>query len=160
MFTSVEENYIKGLISSYYKHGFKYYICHTVTENNNNYDVYIYFSKEKIKAITPISFDISNGIFIKIDSSSRNDNTYNPSIDYRILISDSNYSDVISVNKAEFIYTNAIVDYEVTSLVVNPDITMNSSSNYSTFKLDYICCCILFTTFLYIFICNLLRIRK
>lgn len=161
MFSSVEENYIKGLISAYAKQGYKYYICHTVTESYNNYDIYIYFSKSEIEAITPLTFDVSNGIYLKIDSSSRNDNNYNPSTDYRIIVSSSNFNNVVSVDKAEFIYTNATVTYSTTdSLVINPDITLNNSTNYLSLKMDYLLCCLVCTNLLFLFISKVLRLRK
>ena len=160
MFTQVEENYIKGLISSYKKLGYNYYICHTITENNNDNDIAIYFSKDEIKAITSTTFDISNGIHITIDSSSRNDSGYYLSTGYRSTISDNNYNNILSVNKAEFIYTNATLDYSETSLVLNPDIELNNSSSYIINKINYLLLFVLLITFLYTFIINLLRIRK
>lgn len=160
MFSQVEENYIKGLISSYRKLGYNYYICHTITENNNDYDIAIYFSKDEIKAITATSFDISNGVYIRIDSSQRNDSGYYPSTGYRSVISNNNYNEVLSVNIAEFIYTNAVIDYNETSIVVNPDIEFNASSSYIATKFDYLLIFILLITFLYTFITSLLRFRK
>lgn len=161
MFSTVEENYIKGLISAYSKLGYKYYICHTVTENYNNYDIYIYFSKSEIKAITPLTFDVFNGIYLKIDSSARNDNNYNPSTDYRIVVSNSNYNDVVSVDKAEFVYTNAVITYNTSdSLVINPDILLNNSSDYNTLHMNFLLCCLVCIILLFEFICKILRIRK
>ena len=51
MLSSLESEYLKGLISVYKSKGYKYYIAHTVTETNNDYDVCIYLSKTEIKAI-------------------------------------------------------------------------------------------------------------
>lgn len=159
MFTATEENYLKGLISVYAKQGYNYYICHTVTEINNDYDVYIYFSKKEIKAITPTTFDVTDSVFIKIDSSTRNsynnDNGHN-----RALVSDVNYTGIVDVHIAEFIYTNAVANYEGNTLVINPDITLNSSSNYSYLKSSSIFIFILFIIFLYTFIADILRFRK
>lgn len=158
MFSTSEENYLKGLISVYAKQGYKYYLCHTVTENNNDYDVYIYFSKEEIKAITQTAFDISNSIFIKLDSSTRN--SYNDNNHRRIVVSDSNYSSVVSVHEAEFIYSNAVADYDTSTLVVNPDIIFNGSSSYEVERINCLTCFTVFVIFLYIFVTDLLRFRR
>lgn len=74
MLSSVELEYVKSLISTYYAKGYKYYLCTTVTETNyttTDYDICIYFSKEPIEAVTDNYFDIRNGIQIYIDSSSK-----------------------------------------------------------------------------------------
>ena len=160
MFTSVEESYLKGLINNYFKQGYKYYVCHTVTETDNDYDVYLYLSKEEIIAITSTSFDITHGVFIMLDSSSRNDNTYNPSTGYRLIVSNSDYTDILSVNKAEFIYSNAEVDYDVTTLSAPADILINNSDTLNGLHLNILCCFILTITFLYTFLSNILRLKR
>lgn len=158
MFSAVEENYIKGLISSYYKEGYSYYICHSVTETNNSYDIYIYLSKNEITAITPLTFDVTDGIFLKIDSSTRN--SYNDSNNYRLLHSDGAYTGIVSVDKAEFIYSNASVDYDSTTLAINPDIVYNGSNSYFTDRVSYLNLVILFVFFLYIFLKDIFRVGK
>lgn len=160
MFTQVEENYILALINSYKKDGYNYYLAHTVTETDNNYDIYIYFSKEEIVAISNNIFDLSNCICVRIDSSSRNDNSYNTSTHSRSSIINSNYSDVLTINQAEFIYTNAKCTYDKTSIVVNPDITMQSSNSLTSIHFMGMCVFVLVATFLYRFIINILRLRK
>lgn len=159
MFSAVEENYLKGLISSYYKKGYKFYVCHTITENNNEYDVAVYFSKNEIVASTPLTFDISNGVYIKIDSSSRY--SYNDSSNiYKSLLVDGNYNNILSVDKAEFIYTNAKTTYAETSLPINPDINYNTSNSYSNIYSYSIIICLITVLFLYIFIRDLLRFGR
>lgn len=159
MFSQVEENYIKALINTYKKQGYKYYICHTVTENNNEYDVYIYFSKEEIKAINRTTFDLNNSLYIQLDTSTRNDNSYNPNNDDCIRIINSNYSTILSVHQSEFIYTNALFKTGV-STVVNPDLMLQNTDS----QFDVSCMCIiivlLVVTFLYTFFSNILRIRR
>ena len=108
MLTAVESEYIRGLISVYQLKGYKYYMCHTVTENNNNYDACIYFSKDEIMAIDNNIFSVSSGVKIYIDSSSR---SYNYQTGYndspRTLIADNSFNGNVNVNVAEFVYTNA-----------------------------------------------------
>ncbi len=160
LFSQVEENYIKSLINTYKKQGYKYYITHTVTEQNNEYDIYLYISKEEIKAVTTNTFDVSKAIFIKIDSSARNDNNYNLSTHSRDYIVNSNLTTTVEVNQAEFIYTNAVCSYETTSGCLNPDLLLQGSNSISSLYLGIICIVVLIITFLYIFFTNILRIRK
>lgn len=159
MFSQVEESYVKSLISRYYEEGYTYYICHTVTESDNDYDIYIYFSKTEITAIDKLNFDLKDGLFIKIDSSSRNQNAYNPSTDYRIVLSDSRYNGVVSVDKAEFIYTNCKYNYESTVGVIYPDFNYSGSSFYVS-KYSVIAIVVLVVSFVYTFVRDVLRIRK
>lgn len=160
MFSQVEENYIKSLINTYLKEGYKYYVCHTVTETDNTYDVYIYFSKEEIKAISQETFDITNGIYIQFDSSSRNDNSYNSSTHSRIRVVNESVTDIVSINQAEFIYTNAVYEYSTANTIVNPDLMLQSSDSYLSIIFMYVCIAILVITFLYTFFTNVLRVRK
>ena len=159
MFSQVEENYIKGLIGSYLKQGYKHYLCHTVTETDNNYDVYIYFSEKEIKALSSNAFELDSALCIKIDSSIRNDNSYNPSTHSRTILSNSNYSGAIDINEAEFVYTNAEISYETTLDTINPDINYNGysvvDSWYSVSMLF-----VLVILFIYTFIKDIFRIRK
>lgn len=158
MFSVQEENYIKGLIASYYKHGYKYYLCHTVTESNNTYDFYIYFSKEEISAITSDTFELKNAVFMKVDSSQRNDNGYNGSTHSRDVIQDS-FSEIVNVHQAEFIYTNAVVNYKTDSIALNPDINYIDCpilNNYCIYGILIV----LVISFLFSFVSSILRLRK
>lgn len=160
MLTAVEENYVKGLINQYRQEGYVYYVCHTVTEQDNQYDVYLYLSKDKIIAITQTSYEITGGIFIKIDSSNRNDSGYNPSTNSRSILANNNFTSVIDINRAEFIYTNAYINYKSSELVYNPNLMINSADSYSNLYLSILCVVVLIITFLYTFFTNVLRIRK
>lgn len=158
MFTDVELNYIKSIVNTYKKHGYKYYLCHTVTERYNDYDATIYLSKEPIKASTENTFVLNNALVINIDSSSRND-TNDTSISYRTLLHNSNYSGSISVNIAEFIYTNAECIYELTSFVKQPDIMNSGVTNPDNMIINYSSVFLVLSIFLYLFIKSVLRIK-
>ena len=134
-------------------------MCHTVTESNNVYDVYIYFSKKEIKAITSDTFDITDGLLVKIDSSQRSDNSYNGSTHSRDEISNiSNISNIVSVNQAEFIYTNATANYS-TNLVLNPDLNYSNLTAENTELLGGVFI-VLIITFLFSFVASILRLRR
>ncbi len=156
MLSAQELEYVKGLVGAYYKKGYKYYLCHTVTESNNVYDVYVYFSKEEIKAITSDTFDVTDGLLVKIDSSQRNDNSYNGSTHSRDEV--SNVSSIVSVHQAEFIYTNAISNYS-TNLVVNPDLNYSNLTAQNTHLLGGVFV-MLIIAFLFSFVASILRLRR
>lgn len=159
MFNQQEIDYILSLINTYRRQGYKYYVCHTITEDNNNSDIRVYFSKKEIKAVTSTTFDISEGIEIEIDSSSRNDNSYNSSIHSRNIIVSSNLTKIVNVHQAEFIYTNAVVSSSSVT-IINPDLRLNSASNYDNTLLLasvlFMCCSI----FLYLFFKSIFRLRR
>ena len=160
MFTQVEENYIKALINTYKKQGYNYYLCHTITETNNNYDICLYVSKEEIKSVSSTTFDLTNAIGIYIDSSQRNDNNYNLSTHTRDLMFDGNITTIVSVNQAEFIYTNATYTYTESSTVINPDLLVQGSESVEMFTMVGVIQIVLIITFIYTFFANILRIRK
>ena len=159
MLTQVESEYVKGLISSYQLKGYKYYVCHTVTEYNYDYDVCIYFSKEEIKAVDNNIFSITNGIKIYIDSSSRSYYQGSYRDTPRIIISDNNYTGTFNINLAEFIYTNANIQYSETSYIINPDITKSGVTSYQFDFITYLLCFLSILCLLDSFIRSILRIK-
>ena len=159
MFTAVENEYLKGLLNVYKEQGYKYYVAHTVTETDNNYDMYVYLSKEKITSSSPTTFNLAdNSIVIYIDSSSRNDNSYNPSIHTRDIL--YVYSGELKVNLAEFIYTNAEVSYTLIDNSLNPDILLSGANSYDNKLFSYGLMFIVVSIFLYMFIKSILRLRR
>lgn len=158
MFSSVEIDYLKGLLNVYIKNGYKYYVAHTITQNNNNYDFVVYLSKDKITSHSSSSFYLSdNSIVIYVDSSSRNDNNYNSSLHSRDSI--STFSGAISIDIAEFIYTNVDVSYSLTSDSLNPDILLSSSDSYNSKLLDFTILFFVVSIFIYLVVKTFLRLR-
>lgn len=159
MFTAVESDYLKGLLNVYREQGYKYYVAHTVTESDNVYDMYVYLSKDEIISTSPSDFELSdNSIVIRIDSSSRNDNSYNSSTHSRDTL--FHYHGDLSVNLAEFIYTNSNVSYSLIDKSLNPDILISGVNNYDNKLFSYGLMFIVISIFLYIFIKSVLRIRR
>lgn len=159
MFSQVEIDYIKSLVNVYRDKGYMYYLAHTVTERNNEYDICIYFSKEEIDASTDEIFNINNALVIYIDSSSRNDNN-NSSIHTRDLISNSNFSGTVRVNTAEFIYTNAVCNYTETMFCINPDILQSGVTSYNSNLQNNVIIVLLTVILLYHFIYDIFRIHR
>lgn len=159
MFTALENEYLKGLLNVYKEQGYKYYVAHTVTETDNYYDMYVYLSKDKITSSSPNRFNLSdNSIVIYIDSSSRNDNSYNSSTHSRDTL--FVYSGNLNVNLAEFIYTNAEVSYSLIDNSLNPDILLSGVNSYDNKLFSYGLMFIVVSIFLYMFIKSILRLRR
>lgn len=160
MFTQTEENYLKSLINTYISKGYKYYLCHTITESNNNYDVCLYVSKNEIKANNSYIFDLSQAICIYIDSSSRSDSGYNPSTHSRDIIHSDNVTGEVEINQAEFIYTNASYTYTESTLPVNPDLMLQGVDSYQHLCNNNVLIVLLVVMFLYTFFISILRVRR
>lgn len=159
MFSALEESYIKSLINTYKKHGYSHYVVHTVTENDNIYDFYIYFSRDEITFSNSYTFELSdNSLMLKIDSSSRNDNNYNPSTGHRDIVFYKR--GIVNVNIAEFIYTDCNFTYSLIDDCLNPDIMYSGVDSYNinliSLSLLFICTSI----FLFMFIKSILRLRR
>lgn len=158
MLSAIEQDYILGIINTYKKQGFKYYLAHTVTETNNDNDICVYLCKDEILAYGNYTYSINNALVIRIDSSSRNDNSYNSSTHDRITFTDS-YSGLLSVNMAEFIYSNAKLNYETTQAVIVPDLLVSGSDSAVSDEYMGITTILIVILFLYIFIKDILRIK-
>lgn len=149
MLTQVEKDYLISLINTYKKQGYKHYMAHTVTENNNDYDICVYFSKNDIVAINDNYFDIgTNALKILINSSSRSN--YD-SVDRDNV---SSFNGNVTIPEYEFIYTDAKAEYSISSLCVNPDITLDYGFRQIDLVLLFLVCII----FSYVFIKDLLNI--
>lgn len=148
MLTQIEHDYCKSLVDTYYSKGYKYYLIHTITDTNNNYDVCIYFSKTEISGLNDNYFFIDHGLRIYLDSSSKNYN-YSGSRD-----TVDSFSGNVTIDVAEFIYTNAKTEYNYSLIPVNPDIMVDYSYNNINFCLVFL----LVIFFLYFFIRDLFRI--
>ena len=159
MFSQVEIDYVLSLINTYQRLGYKNYLCHTITENDDVYDISIYFSKKEIKVVTNNTFDLTEAIHIEIDSSNRNDSGYNPSTHSRDYVVSSNLTSIVEVNQAEFIYTNATPNTSSIT-AVNPDLLLNASQNYNNSILIGAGVVLCGMIFLYMFFKSILRVKR
>lgn len=155
MLNEQEFEYVKNLISTYQKYGYKYYVCYTTTDDNIDIDVNICLSKNEIHAVTDTIFDVPNGIKITLKSSNYR---YNDRPDVVNLITTIS-GDLVVVNDYEYIYTNAVIDYETTEHVVNPDL-FYSDLNFGNTQYLYISVFLLAVIFLYMFVKSILRLRR
>lgn len=128
MLTAVESDYIKNLILTYRKMGYDKYLCHTITDSSNDYDICIYFSKNGIEAVTDTYYDVTNGIKVLIDSSSKSSHNYDA---YKVSVG---FNGFVNIDRAEFVYTNAslIEGYAIELQGLCPDLIENTQGNHLT----------------------------
>ncbi len=149
-------NYCVGLINRYKQEGYKNYLLHTISDNDD-YDLCLYLSKDDIVAVNDNVFLLSDlTIQININTTSLN-NSIGDVFSRDILFVTSGEKD-IDIN--EVVYTNAKVNYNLLDYTINPDLLVSSSdsSNSNTYSLVIIF--LLCSIFLYIFIKSLLRIKN
>lgn len=159
MLTQIEIDYILSLINTYQKLGYKYYLCNTITDNDILYDMDIYFSRKEIKAVTSTTFDLIDALQIKIDSSNRNNSGYNQSLHSRDNLVNKSLTGIVTIDEAEFIYTNATISTEGSTLV-NPDLLLNSADSNNHSLLLGANVLLTGMIFLYIFFAHILRLKK
>lgn len=151
---SVQElEYVKSLINTYKSKGYNYYLCCTNSDNNVDTDIYLYLSKSEIRALTDTAFSITDGIRINIDTS------YNYNKQYDVLSLETTVvGNLFTVDKYEYVYTNC--KYETTDIIIYPDILLSNSDSYSTISFYGVTLFMFVAIFIYIFICNIFRIRR
>lgn len=151
MLSIQEQEYVRSIINTYKKQGYDYYLLVTNSDTNNTIDIYLYFSKEEIKALDKNLFAIKNGIEVNIDTSY----SYNRS---NVLSSYVSIAyDTIVVDRTEYIYSNCLYDYKATSDVIYPDILLSNSDSFNSM---YFVNFLLISIFLYMFIKSILRLRR
>ncbi len=152
MLSVQEENYVRSIINTYKKQGYDYYLCQSNNDTNVATDIYLYFSKEEIKALDKNIFVIKNGIQINIDTSYR----YNDKPDV-LHIRNGIANDTIVIDTTEYVYSNCVYDYKPMVDVVYPDLLLSNSDSFNSM---YMVNFLLISIFLYMFIKSVLRIRR
>lgn len=113
MFSAQELEWVKALIETMREKGFNYYVAQTVTSNNNDIDVMVYFSKQPIIGNSLYNFTVNGGVVYSLDSSGYYSNDTNESRT-KVLP----FSGNLVVARTEFVYTNA----EYIGSTLQPDI--------------------------------------
>lgn len=154
---SVQElEYIRSLISVYSKEGYKYYVCVTQSDTNIDTDIYLYLSKNKIKALNNKTFSSDSMIRIDIDTSY---NRYNDKPTILNLVNNVP-GNLFVIDTYEYVYTNCEFDYATTEQNYYPDLLLSNSDSYESLGNMYLSTFLLVSIFLYLFIKSILRIRR
>lgn len=105
MFSTGEYDYIKNLTLNYYNQGYPHYLCITnnptgYNTNNNVYDIYCYYSKDKMQLN---SYELSMSNKTKKCSFDSNNYSDNNTIDKLVC---EDITGTITLDSKEFIYSN------------------------------------------------------
>lgn len=123
MFSAQELEWIEALIETMRGKGYKYYVAHTVTENNNDADAVVVFSKEPVVGNGLYSFTVSEGVRYTLDSSG-----YSSYQGGGARTAVDAYSGRLNVADTEFVYTNA----QYAGSTLQPDIRMTGGVAYES----------------------------
>lgn len=152
MLSMQEQDYVISIINTYKKQGYDYYLCYTNSNSDVATDIYLYFSKEEIKALDKNMFSIKNGIQICIDTSYR----YNEHPNVLTMFKNVE-NDVVVIDRTEYVYSNCSYNYNATTDVIYPDILLSEGNSFNSM---YLVNFLLISIFLYMFIKSILRIRR
>lgn len=128
MLSTTEQEYIKSIIDTYSQHGYKYYVLVSRRTNyyTDDFEYFLYLSTKNVSSSYSNTFVVSDGILVKIDTSTKGNNNS----DNNLVV--ERFDGVLSVDVAEFVYTNAKVDYDFTTEALNPDVMLGGDVNYET----------------------------
>lgn len=127
MFSTAQQEYIKTLLPTYAKEGYKFYVAYTDSlYSNNSYssyrpDLYVVFSKKAISARNAYSYDFQESSIL-VSVRSYNYMSYS-SANNSARITVSNYTQKsLSIEPYEHVYTNA----EFQGVALQPDYNLIS----------------------------------
>lgn len=127
MFSTAQQEYIKTLLPTFAKEGYKYYVAYSDSlYSSNNYssyrpDLYIIFSKKSISASDAYSYDIQEPAVI-VSIRSYNYSSYS-SVNNSARVTVTNYTQSrFTIEPYEHIYTNA----EFQGVALQPDYNLIS----------------------------------
>lgn len=152
MFSTNQLEYVKSLLPTYAKAGYKYYVAYTNTNTGGGYfdsttnpDLYVIFSKKSISAENAYSFitqDASILVTVRCGNYSSGSSAVNTD---RIVVTDFN-NKTVHIDKYEHIYTNA----EFSGKTLQPDYYLISGGKTNV-GLESICFVLLVTLILSLF---------
>lgn len=154
MFSTSQQEYIKSVIPTYAKQGYKYYVVSTVTNTGSSYysdpDLIFYFSKHKISSNTGYLFSFSGDVLV-VSCRSFNYSSYSSANNGpRVSVSESN-ARTVRINTFEHVYTNA----QFEGLVIQPDYNLISGGETNV-RLEALCFIVLVVSIT----CMLFRILR
>ena len=159
MFSTSQREYIKSIIPTYAKEGYRYYIVfsNSVGSNSGSYysepDLYFYFSKKEITAETAYRFSFESDVLV-VSVRCNNYSSYNGANNGpRISVSKSS-SKSLNIDVYEHVYTNAKFE----SVALQPDYNLISGGETNV-RLEAITFILLFIT-IFSALSRLLRLRR
>ena len=159
MFSTAQQEYIKSIIPTYAKEGYRYYIVtsNSVGSSSGSYysepDLYFYFSKKEISAKTGYRFIFEDNALV-VSVRSYGYSSYNGSNNTsRVSVSEAT-SKSLSIDVYEHVYTNAKFE----TVALQPDYNLISGGETNV-RLEAITFILLFIT-IFSALSRLLRFRR
>lgn len=127
MFNTAQQEYIKTLLPTYAKEGFKYYVAYTnslySSNSNSTYrpDLYVVFSKKAISARDAYTYDIQESSIL-VSIRSYNYSSYGSAHNGSRVTVSNNTQSRLTIEPYEHVYTNA----EFQSVALQPDYNLIS----------------------------------
>lgn len=118
MLSSQEQEYIKSLIDTYFKNGYKYYllVSRRTSYSSDDFEYFLYLSPKSISGMGSNMFHVMDGCLVKIDTSAKSNGNYDDN-----LVTEG-FSGVVHTDVSEFVYSNCTVEYDVATESLNPDL--------------------------------------
>ncbi|HIU35414.1 MAG TPA: hypothetical protein IAC53_02240, partial [Candidatus Fimenecus excrementigallinarum] len=122
MFNEAQQTIIEALVPTMRKEGYTYYVAYTYTntsswsDDSNQPDLYLVFSREEITASSAYRFSVPAGS-VRYICRSDNYSRYDDSVNSPRIASES-FSGWLSINVYEHVYTNA----SFTGSTLQPDV--------------------------------------
>lgn len=142
MFSAIQIDYIKSLVSDMRANGYLYYLAYqnSLTSNNYDYDIIIYFSKKEIFAPDLYEYTIPSNS-LKYSIRSGNASTYNS--EDRVTVSEVELGEVsLKVPAYSHVSTNATF----TSSFIQPNLCLEVKEYETLGSINFI-----FSVFIFVF---------
>lgn len=159
MFSTAQQEYIKSIIPTYAKEGYRYYIVHSnsVGSNSSSYysepDIFFYFSKKQISAQTAYRFTFEGDVLVVAVRSYNYTNYSGANNTSRVIVSESS-SKSLNIDVYEHVYTNAKFE----TVALQPDYNLISGGETNV-RLEAITFILLFIV-IFGALSRLLRLRR
>lgn len=159
MFSVAQQEYIKSIIPTYAKEGYRYYLVFTnsVGSSSGSYysepDIYFYFSKKEITGETAYRFTFKGDVLV-VSVRSYGYSSYNGSNNTSRVIVSKSSSKSLNINVYEHVYTNAKFE----TVALQPDYNLISGGETNV-RLEAITFILLFIV-IFSSLSQLLRLRR
>lgn len=159
MFSTSQQEYIKSIIPTYAKEGYRYYIVfsNSVGSNSGSYyaepDLYFYFSKKEITSETAYRYTFEGDVLV-VAVRSYNYSSYNGANNTARVSVSERTSKTLSIDVYEHVYTNAKFE----TVALQPDYNLISGGETNV-RLEAITFILLFIV-IFSALSRLLRFRR
>lgn len=150
MFSTNQIEYVRTLLPTYAKQGYKYYIAYTNNDNSNYYstnpDLYVIFSKDEIRATDGYNYELNPETSVIISIRTGNYSSSSSADNSERVVVNQYVNETLFIDEWEHIYTNA----EFTGHTLQPDYNLISGGETNV-RLEAITFVLLISVFITVF---------